>query len=265
MRLGKITLMFASVATLAACGSETSVSPDNSNTTASVIELMPDFADVSTATMNGAGIGGSGLPDSLKLTIEQKAAISALEDAFRTANAADLAALKAIQTEARAARDARKTRAQIEAILQKARPIRARLDLAFAAFRAAVLAVYTPAQRAWLDANKPKECGRDGGPALTEVQLTQIQTLKGAFETTIRADRETIKTVVAEAKAARAAGKSEAEVKAILAKAEAAHARIRAAEVKLVADIMALLTPEQRASWCLMRGMRALGGPVNNG
>ena len=266
MRLGKITLMFASVVALAACGTETSVAPIDDSTSASVIELMPDFADVSSATtMNSAGIGGSGFPDSLKLTTEQKAAISALEDAFKTANAADFAALKAIQAEARAARDARKSRAEIEAIIKKAKPIRARLDVAFAALRAAVRAIYTPAQRAWLDANKAKECGRDGGPALTEAQLTQIQTLKGAFETTIRTDRETIKSVVAEAKAARAAGKSEAEVKAILAKADAAHARIRAAEVKLVADIMALLTPEQRKSWCLTRGMRALGGPVDNG
>jgi Spy/CpxP family protein refolding chaperone len=136
---------------------------------------------------------------------------------------------------------------------------------AFEALRAAILAIYTPAQRAWLEANKVKQCGPDGGPQLTEAQLAQIKALKDGFETTYRADITTIRTVAAEAKTARAAGKSDAEVRAILAKAAEARDRVREGEKKLYADIMALLTAEQRAAWCVGRGMRGAGGPVGNG
>ncbi|MEO6447491.1 MAG: hypothetical protein ABIZ91_13150 [Gemmatimonadaceae bacterium] len=260
MRIGKFPLMFAAALALAACG-ESSVGLGGSTST--VIELMPDFAEVSAASVNGAGVGGSAFPDSLKLTTEQKATISALENDFKSANAADFAALKAIQVQARAARDAGKSRAEIEVIIKTALPIRARLDAAFEAFRAAVLAVYTPAQRAWVNANKPRECTSNGGPALTEAQLTAIVALKTEFENTIRADRNALLAIHVQAKAARAAGKTEAEVRVILQTGDAAAARIRAAEVKLHADIMALLTAEQRNSWCIKRGMRGPGASSN--
>jgi Spy/CpxP family protein refolding chaperone len=140
-----------------------------------------------------------------------------------------------------------------------------RMDAAFRLLRDNIFAIYTPAQRAWVRANEAKECSANGGPALSEAQLAQIKSIKNAFEVANRTDITTIRTVAAEAKAAREAGKTEAELKAILEKAKAARDRVRAAEKKLMQDIMAVLTPDQRAAWCVGRGMRGAGGPVGNG
>jgi len=264
MRLNQYALLLAGALALGACGSDTT-SPTGVNLTTDVIDLVPDFASSGTMIMDRAGIGGSSFPDSLALTVEQKAAIEALHAGFATTTSTDRASLEAIEVEARKARAEGKSRDQIKVILQKAIPIRARMASAFETLRAAIIAIYTPAQRAWLESNKTKQCGADGGPQLSEVQLAQMKALKDSFETTYRADITTIRTVAAEAKTARAAGKSEAEVTAILAKAAQARDRVRAGEKKLYEDIMALLTAEQRAAWCVGRGMRGAGGPVGNG
>lgn len=95
------------------------------------------------------------LPDSLALTATQQEAIAALKAAFKTANAEPLAQLKAIFDEAKAARQAGKTREEVRAILEQARPIRDALKPAMEALHTAIRAVFTDAQRAWLDANRP--------------------------------------------------------------------------------------------------------------
>lgn len=262
MQRHAFSLLLAGVVTLAACSTSDTLSPGADLGALDVIEVLPDYADPTTAMMDRGGIGGAQLPDSLALSTEQKAAIQKLKDAFETANAADIARLKAIETEAKAARAAGKSRAEVRAILEKAIPIRTKLESAFEALRTAIWAIYTPAQKAWLEANRPKQCGPDGGPKLTEAQLAQIKALREAFRTANAADLELLKSVGEEARAARQAGKSEAEIKAILAKAAAARERVRTAEKNLQDDIMGLLTAEQRAAWCVGRGMRGPGGPM---
>lgn len=95
------------------------------------------------------------LPDEIKLTDAQKAQMEALRSAFRTANAANHAALKAIFDEAKAAREAGKTRAEVRAILERGKPIADQMRAAVQALHTAIQAVLTDAQRAWLAANKP--------------------------------------------------------------------------------------------------------------
>jgi len=95
------------------------------------------------------------LPDSLALTQTQRDSIDGLKAAFKAANAEPLAQLKAIFDEARAARQAGKTRDEVRAILEEARPIRDALRPAVEALHAAIRAVFTDAQRAWLEANRP--------------------------------------------------------------------------------------------------------------
>lgn len=90
------------------------------------------------------------LPDSLKLTDEQKAEIQALRDAFKVAHADELAALKAIFEEARAARADGASPDEIRAILAEGRPIAEALRPAVRELHFQILNVMTEAQRAWL-------------------------------------------------------------------------------------------------------------------
>lgn len=254
MRFRLLTFLCGGLLAVAACNSNDIAAPrlaefNNSD----AIDLVPDFAISGAAVVDGGGIGAAHLPDSLKLTAEQKAAIQALHESFMVANKADLEALKAIEAEAKAAKKAGKSREEVRAILERSRPILDRLHAAFARLQEAIWAIYTPAQRAWIDAHRPKVCGPDGPPKLSETQIAQIRTLREAFHTAMKVDLELIKAVHQEARDARKAGKSEAEVKTILAKATAAMERVRAAEKKLHEDIMNLLTPEQRAKWCVVR------------
>ena len=100
--------------------------------------------------------GRATLPPELALTDAQKAEIKGLRDAFAAANAAALAQLKAIFEEARAAKQAGKTREEVRAILVKARPIDEGLRPAVKALHEAVWNVHTAEQKAWLIANRPK-------------------------------------------------------------------------------------------------------------
>jgi len=95
------------------------------------------------------------LPDSLRLTTEQLAAIAALREEFRTEHAEELAALKAIFDEARAARRDGATLAEVRAILAEGRPIHEALRPDVQALHEAIRAVFTDAQRAWIAANRP--------------------------------------------------------------------------------------------------------------
>lgn len=248
----RVVVLLGVLAALAACDRSTPVSP-SATPAADVIDLVPDYAVSPAASIDAAGIGASLLPDALKLTAEQKAAIAALHDAFMKANAADIAALQAIEQEARAAAKAGKTRDEVRAILAKAAPIRERLDAAFKKLQADIWAVYTPEQRAWIEAHRAKGCGR-GALQLTDAQVKQIRDLEQQFYASVKSDLELIRSIVDEARQARAAGKSRDEVAAILAKAAAPQQRVSDAEKKLNAAIMAVLTPDQRLLWACRRG-----------
>jgi Spy/CpxP family protein refolding chaperone len=111
-----------------------------------------------TGFARGMGRHGPGapLPDSLRLTEAQRNAIRALVEAFHAANAADLAALRTIHQQVRDAIRAGKSREEIRAIAQRAEPILERLRPAMQALHAAIWAVLTPAQRAWIEAHRPE-------------------------------------------------------------------------------------------------------------
>ena len=194
------------------------------------------------------------LPDELKLTDEQRAKIHALVEAFQQATRADREALATILAEARRAAAAGKTRAEVEAILAKGKDIRRRLAAAEAKLKADIDAVLTAEQRAWILAHSPKACRADQFPPLTDAQKAQIRALEAAFQEQNRADLALVKSVIEEAHAAMRAGKSREEVMQILQKAAAAVQRLEAARRTLRENILAVLTPEQKASGCLPLG-----------
>jgi Spy/CpxP family protein refolding chaperone len=99
------------------------------------------------------------LPDSLKLTQAQKDSIAVLRAAFRAAHAPQLDSLKAIFEAARAARQSGATREEVRAILVTGRPIAEALRPDVVALHQAVRAVLTDAQRAWLEAHRPRRLG----------------------------------------------------------------------------------------------------------
>lgn len=242
----RVVMLLGVIVSLAACDRSSPVSPASGAT--ETIDLLPDYAASPAASVDAAGIGGSQLPDDLRLTAEQKAAIAALHDAFMKATAADVAALRAIEQDARAAIRAGKSRDEVRAILAKGQPIQQRLETAFRKLQADIWAVYTPAQRAWIESHRPRACGA-GAVKLTDDQVKAIRALQEQFVVAVKPDVELIRSIVVEARKAREAGKSRAEVEAILAKAEEPQKRVAAAERKLQADIFALLSPEQRDRW----------------
>ena len=253
MRFRLLSLALGSLFALGACSSDPLSSGSTRFGANTPIDLVPDFAVSNASEVDGGGIGDAMLPDDIKLSAEQKAAIETLHQAFAAANKADLDALKAIEAEAKGARQAGKTRAEVMAIMAKGKPILERLHTAFAALQDAIWAIYTPAQKAWISAHRPKICGPGGPPTLTDAQVQQIRTLRQSFADANKADLELIKSVRNEAKAARDAGKTNAEIEAILARASAAMERVRAAEKKLRDDISNVLTAEQRAAMCVVR------------
>lgn len=253
MRLTRMALAFGGIVALAACSSESTApaaTPPDQVQSTDGIDLISDFDATSASDVDGSGIGGSSLPDSLKLTTEQKAKIDSLHNAYRTAHKADIDSLAAIEKEARKAREEGKSKEVIDAILAKAAPIRARLLTAFTKLLADLRAVYTPAQLAWINSQKIPVCGPNGRPKLSEAQIAARHALREAFIEATKNDKELIKQVAREARQAREAGKPAAEIATILAKADAARARVNAAENKLREDLFNTLTPGQRAEWC---------------
>ncbi|HSA54455.1 MAG TPA: Spy/CpxP family protein refolding chaperone [Gemmatimonadaceae bacterium] len=248
-----LSLVAAGLAGLAACSSDP-VSPDNDSLFESdVVDLVPDYAISSAAEIDGAGIGAALLPDELKLTPEQKATIAALHQAFIEEHADEVAALRELERQLRALRQSGGSREEARAILAEARGILQGLADDFAALQEAIWAVYTPEQRAWIEAHRPRICGPGGPPRLTEAQIAEIRALREAFHAAVADDIAFIQQVHQEARAAHHAGASAEEVRAILATAHDALERVRAAERQLHQDILDVLTPEQRAAWCLVR------------
>ena len=248
----RFAVLLGAIAILGACDKSTTPVSPSTNADA-VVDLVPDYAVSPAATIDAAGIGGSLLPDSLKLSAEQKAAIAALHEAFMKATAPDIAALRAIETEAKAAIRAGKTRDEVRAILAKSLPILTRLSAAFTKLQADIWAVYTPEQRAWIEAHHPRDCTR-GSLQLTDAQVHAIRDLEQQFFAAVKPDLDLIRSIVDQAKQAREAGKTRDEIAAILARAVEPQRRVAEAERKLQAAILAVLTPDQRILWACRRG-----------
>lgn len=82
---------------------------------------------------------------------------------------------------------------------------------------------------------------------LSSAQEEQIRTLLAAFVQTTKTDLEALAAIHQEARAAREAGKTATEIRAILARGDVIRARLHAAEAQLRADIEAVLTAAQKA------------------
>lgn len=247
----KSLLFLAGLALAAGCSN----SPAGTDDTADPgITLVPEFVETMAVQMDAAGIGAVNLPPELALTTEQQAAIAALHEAFKTKTAADVAALKAIEEQARAQIKAGKTRDELRPLLEQALPILVRLGFAFAQLQGDIRAVYTPEQRAWIDAHRPTACGPQGPPPLTDRQIAQIRELQEAFMAQVKDDIALIRRVAAEAQQAVQGGASRERIQTILHQADAARDRVAQAERRLAAAIDGILTPEQKAKRCFVPG-----------
>jgi len=156
----KLTALAVALVSVAAC--DRSITNPRDSEAALLAFDQAATMDSATAVPRGPFMDNAP-PDSIKLTDAQKAAIKALHDAFATAHAAQFAQLKAIHDEAMAAHKAGKTRAEVKAILDKARPIMEGMRADFDALRAKVEAILTPAQKAWAAAHKRGGGGIMGG------------------------------------------------------------------------------------------------------
>lgn len=242
----KAFLILAAAVAFTACDSDTTGPGDSSLALdeASILGFTGTFAaDPAKSILPGV----HGLPENLKLTAAQQASIRALHEAFMQANRADLDALAAIMRQAHEAKHAGKTAAEVKAILDQAAPIRTRLVAAEAKLRADIMAVLTAEQRAWIESHRPQPCTP---PQLTEAQKNEISALIAAFEQANRADLQTIRNAVEQARTAHKNGASREEITRIMHGAQAAMERVRAAEHALRAAIEAVLTAEQRAAAC---------------
>jgi Spy/CpxP family protein refolding chaperone len=192
----------------------------------------------------------NGLPDELKLTDAQKAQIKSLVDAYLAATRADRQALTAIIQEAIEAIKANKSREEVRAIIARGAPIHDRLVAAEAALKAAIDAVLTPEQRAWLAAHRPQRCDPSKFPPLTDAQKAQIRALETAFVDNNRADLEAVRNAFEQARHAQ----SREEATQILNSVRPAIERLETARQQLRAAIENVLTAEQKASGCVPLG-----------
>lgn len=251
----RIALVAAASLAFAACSTDTTSPADQS-----IIDefLLGSSVALTTAGGYDANIYQdrlfNALPDDLALTPDQQAKIKALVDAFQAATKADREALNAILREARDAIAAHKSRDEVKAILDRGAAIRARLAAAEAALRAAIEALLTPEQKAWINAHKPQRCDPSKFLPLTDAQKAQIRALEQAFQAANKADLDAVKAIFEQARAAQQAGKSPAEIQAIIATAKPIMDRLEAARRALKTQIEGVLTPEQKASGCFPLG-----------
>jgi Spy/CpxP family protein refolding chaperone len=261
----KLLLLALTAGALAACSREASAPAQTDDIAALVgsdLAVLGSFGAEAWAAGAGpdalGGVGTAGwvlraLPPELKLTDAQVAQIRTLVEAFQKATQADREALGAIRKKAEEARRAGATREQVAQILATGRPIIERIAAAEARLHHAVLAVLTDRQRAWLASHSPRRCD---APAikLTDEQKSQISTLVAAFESANRADLDAVKAAMDAAAAAHKAGQSREEIRAILEAVKPARERLELARRALNQQIVALLTPEQKASGCYLKG-----------
>lgn len=255
----RIAFIAIAAAALAACSNETTAPASNAGT-----DEVTSFSIGATGTaLTSVGAYDAdlyqlrltnGLPDDLKLTADQQARIKALIDAFQTATKADREALSAIIKQAEQARKANKSKAEVQAILDQGIPIRGRLSLAELDLKAHIDAVLTQAQRDWLAAHAPKRCDPSKFLPLTDAQKAQMKAFEQEFETANKADLETAKTGLKAMYDAIEAGKSKAEVQAILDSIKPTLERLATARQALRARLESVLTKDQKASGCLPLG-----------
>ena len=243
---------------LGACSTDP-VAPNDFLADADAIDLVPDYAISSAAVVDGGGIGGARLPAELQLTADQKAEIAALHDAFMQENADEIAALREIEHQVRQLRRSGGSREEVQALMTEAHEIVQGLADDFAALQDAIWNVYTAEQKAWIEAHKPKVCDRNGPPQLTAEQIAQIRALKQAFAESVADELAAIKAAHQQARAAKQAGASAEEIRAIMEGVKDEMEAVRQAEIRLHDAIMGVLTPEQRAKWCIVRQQVAPG------
>ncbi|MEP6905639.1 MAG: Spy/CpxP family protein refolding chaperone [Gemmatimonadales bacterium] len=254
-------IAFASlvIATLVACSSDNTTSPATSTD-----QQVTDFSiDAFGSVLTSAGGYDAelyelrlfhALPDDLKLTSDQETQIKALVEAYKKDTKADNDALDAILKQAREAVKAKKTAAEVKAILDHGAPIVAKLNAAAEALKTKIDAILTPAQRAWLADHAPKKCKKGSFPPLTDAQKALMKGYEQAFEQQNKADLATVKAGMDQIKGAVTSGKTPAEIQAILDSIKPALDRLATARKTLHTQLESVLTAEQKASGCLPLG-----------
>lgn len=171
--------------------------------TSSIAGVSREFATDSAAMQRAPGreveFAEWPFPSSLALTDRQKAQIRALRAAFVEATARDMEALRRIMEEARAARAAGKSIAEIEAILARGVAIHERLAQAARRLAVAIEGVFTPEQRRWLA--RYRACLTASVP--TPEQRREVAALKDRFEKAHAADFQAIDDALARIRAVR--------------------------------------------------------------
>ena len=249
----RLILSCIAAASLAACSSDTTA-PDS--------DLTIDAGLFGTELTQSGGYDAriyqdrlfNALPDEIALSADQKAKIQAFVSDFVAATKSDREALGKILEEARAAARAGKSRAEVQAILEKGAALRQKLHDAEKELVADIQSVLTAEQKGWLTAHGPDRCDASKFPPLTDAQKAQFQALEQSFREANKADLDAMHAIMEEAHAAIRAGKTREEVAAIIARGATIARRLAEARKELREDILAVLTPEQRASRCLPLG-----------
>ena len=112
----------------------------------------------------------------------------------------------------------------------------------------------TAEQKVWLAAHRPERCDASKFPPLSDAQKAQIQAIEQSFRQNNKADLDAMKAIIEEAREAFRSGTSREEIAAIIARGAPIARRLAEARKDLRDDILAVLTPEQRASRCLPLG-----------
>jgi hypothetical protein len=262
MRSVKVVLAVTGFAFAMACGSDSTAPRDAEE---DPINLLPDYASSIAVAFDAAGIGGSMFPDSIALTLDQKAAILTMHQAFMILNRDNFVELQQIELEARLARDAGQRPEVIAAIIAKSQPIRDEVAAAFDQLHDQIWATYTPQQRAWLTANRLRVCGPEGPPRLTEAQVKDIRAIVAKFQSDIQPHIDRIKLLAFDAWAAKQNGRPDSVVIEILLRARQPLEALIARERRLNNDVLGVLTPEQRERLCIPLGGVVPGVPVGVG
>ena len=257
--------MLIAATMLAACDSATT--PES--TTPELAAVTSFSADVGSAGPREMG-SLHRLPDDLKLTDEQEAQIRMLLDEFATDTKADRDALAALIEDAREAHRDGASRDSVMKLLAQADPIRERLAAAHEELKAAIDAVLTAEQKAWLEAHRPERRQCRDTDRLTDTQKNQIKALVKAFEDENRADLRLVADLHRRIQRAIREGKSRAEIDALRAQADAAIDRLADARAALTAALAEVLTDEQLESGCFNgrltpNGHRGRGRGPNSG
>jgi Spy/CpxP family protein refolding chaperone len=249
----RLLLSCIAAVSLAACSSETTAPAD---------DLAIDAGLFGTALTQAGGYDArlyqarlfNALPEAIALSDDQKAKIRSFVEKSIAATKSDREALGDILKQARDAARAGKSQAEVRAILEQGEPLRRRLHDAEKELVANIGSVLTAEQKAWLSAHRPERCDASRFPPLTDAQKAQIQALENSFRENNKADLDAMRALTDEAREAIRAGKSREEIATILARGATIARRLAEARRDLREDILAVLTPEQRASRCLPLG-----------